>query len=50
MDLTVVNLRTELPLFYEKLGYRSVGTQPIHEDLASRVSQACHLIRMSKAL
>jgi len=50
MDLTVVNLRTELPVFYEKLGYRSVGTQPIHEDLASRVSQACHLIRMSKAL
>jgi N-acetylglutamate synthase-like GNAT family acetyltransferase len=50
MDLTVVNLRTELPLFYEKLGYTSVGTQPIHEDLASRVSQSCYLIRMSKAL
>jgi ribosomal protein S18 acetylase RimI-like enzyme len=50
MDLTVVNLRTELSLFYEKLGYTSVGTQPIHEDLASRVSQPCHLIRMSKAL
>jgi hypothetical protein len=50
MDLTVVNLRTELPLFYEKLGYVSVGTQPIHEDLAKRVSQPCHLIRMSKTI
>ncbi|HYA78698.1 MAG TPA: GNAT family N-acetyltransferase [Candidatus Bathyarchaeia archaeon] len=50
MDLTVVSLRTELPPFYEKLGYTTVGTQPIHEDLASRVSQPCHLVRMSKPL
>jgi N-acetylglutamate synthase-like GNAT family acetyltransferase len=50
MDLTVVNLRTELPLFYEKLGYTVSGTQPVHEDLASRVNRPCHLIRMSKPL
>jgi N-acetylglutamate synthase-like GNAT family acetyltransferase len=50
MDLTVVNLRTELPPFYEKLGYTVSGTQPVHEDLASRVNQPCHLIRMSKPL
>jgi ribosomal protein S18 acetylase RimI-like enzyme len=50
MDLTVVNLRTELPPLYEKLGYTSVGTRPIHQELASRVSQPCHLIRMSKPL
>jgi GNAT superfamily N-acetyltransferase len=50
MDLTVVNLRTELPPFYEKLGYALAGTQPIHEELAKRVNQPCHFIRMSKAL
>jgi len=50
MDLTVVNLRTELPPLYEKLGYTVAGSQPIHEDLAKRVSQPCHLIRMSKPL
>ena len=50
MDLAVVNLRTELPSLYEKLGYTVTGTQPAHEDLAHRVSQPCHLIRMSKQL
>jgi ribosomal protein S18 acetylase RimI-like enzyme len=50
MDLTVVNLRTELPSLYGKLGYTANGTQPIHEDLAKRVNQPCHLIRMTKAL
>lgn len=50
MDLTVVNLRTDLPPLYEKLGYAVAGTQPIHEDLAKRVRQPCHLIRMSKPL
>jgi len=39
IDLTVVNLRTELPLFYEKLGYSSVRSQALHEDLAGRVNQ-----------
>jgi hypothetical protein len=46
MDLTVVNLRRELLLFYEKLGYTVTGTQPTREDLARRVNQPCHLIRM----
>jgi GNAT superfamily N-acetyltransferase len=50
VDLTVVNLRTELRPIYEKLGYTVTGPQPIHNDLASRVSQPCHLIRMSKPL
>ena len=50
MDLTVVNLRTELPALYEKLGYMVSGTQPIPEDLAKRVNQHCHLIRMTKPL
>ena len=50
MDLTVVNLRSELLLFYQKLGYTVIGTEPAREDLARRVSQPCHLIRMSKPL
>ncbi len=31
MDLTVVNLRTELPPFYRKLGYVENGTEPIRD-------------------
>ncbi len=50
MDLTVVNLRTELPPFYEKLGYAVVGTAPIREAMIPRVTQPCHFIRMSKPL
>jgi len=50
MDLTVVNLRTELPGFYEKLGYAVTGVEPAHQELTGRVNQPCHLIRMSKSL
>jgi N-acetylglutamate synthase-like GNAT family acetyltransferase len=42
MDLTVVNLRTELPPFYEKLGYRIICTEPPRPELASRANQPCH--------
>ncbi len=48
MDITVVNLRTELPLFYGKLGYQEVGTAPLHDGM--RVTQPAHLIKMSKSL
>ena len=48
MDITVVNLRTELPPFYRKLGYAEVGTAPLHEGMA--VTQPAHLIKMSKPL
>jgi len=50
MDLTVVNLRTELPPFYQKLGYRIVGIEPIRPEMVPRVTQPCHFIRMSKPL
>jgi GNAT superfamily N-acetyltransferase len=50
MDLTVVNLRTELPPFYTKLGYVQDGTAPIPEEMTRRVSQPCHFLRMSKPL
>jgi N-acetylglutamate synthase-like GNAT family acetyltransferase len=50
MDLTVVNLRTELPPYYAKLGYTTVGEEPIPEQMQARVNQPCHFIRMSKPL
>ncbi len=50
MDLTVVNLRTELPPFYQKLGYALAGTEPIREEMVPRVTQPCHFIRMTKTL
>jgi N-acetylglutamate synthase-like GNAT family acetyltransferase len=50
MDLTVVNLRTELPSFYRKLGYTENGTEPIRPEMVPRVTQPCHFIRMTKPL
>ena len=48
MDLDVVNLRQELPAFYESLGYRVCGTAPF--PAVERISQPCHFIIMSKPL
>jgi ribosomal protein S18 acetylase RimI-like enzyme len=49
MDLTVVNVRTELPPIYEKLGYRITGTAPFPADQMP-VNQPCHFICMTKEL
>jgi N-acetylglutamate synthase-like GNAT family acetyltransferase len=48
MDLTIVNLRTELPRFYQSLGYVESGTLPFPSD--QHPNQPCHLVRMSKLL
>ena len=48
MDLTIVNLRTELPPFYRQLGYAEDGTEPFHAD--AKVRLACHFIKMTKPL
>ncbi|HEV8048573.1 MAG TPA: GNAT family N-acetyltransferase [Terriglobales bacterium] len=48
MDLTIVNLRTELPAFYNRLGYTQSGTLPFPRD--QHTNQPCHLVMMSKAL
>jgi N-acetylglutamate synthase-like GNAT family acetyltransferase len=48
MDLTIVNLRTELPAFYQRLGYSENGTLPFPRD--QHTNQPCHLVKMSKAL
>jgi N-acetylglutamate synthase-like GNAT family acetyltransferase len=48
MDLTIVNLRKELPAFYNRLGYSESGTLPFPSD--QHPNQPCHLVRMSKPL
>ncbi|MGH9685394.1 MAG: GNAT family N-acetyltransferase [Candidatus Acidiferrales bacterium] len=48
MDLTIVNLRTELPPFYGRLGYVEDGTEPFHAD--AKVRLPCHFIKMTKSL
>ena len=48
MDLRVVNLRTELPAYYRKLGYVESGVMPFPEG--KHTILPCHLLIMSKAL
>lgn len=48
MDLTIANLRTELPGFYRRLGYSEDGTLPFPSDQHS--NQPCHLVKMTKPL
>jgi predicted N-acetyltransferase YhbS len=48
MDLTIVNLRTELPAYYRRFGYAESGTLPFTPDHPP--NQPCHLVKMSKSL
>ena len=48
MDIYIVNLRTELPAFYERRGYVATGTTPFVEDVVTKLP--CHFINMSKPL
>ena len=48
LDIRIVNLRTELPRIYRKLGFVETGTETA-EPIPS-VSQPIHFILMSKAL
>jgi N-acetylglutamate synthase-like GNAT family acetyltransferase len=48
MDLRIVSLREELPLFYRRLGYVETGTAPFPEEIKSKLP--CHFILMSKPL
>lgn len=49
MELTIVNLRTELPAIYERLGYKVTGTEPFPAEQMP-VSQPCYFICMKKEL
>ena len=48
MDITVLNLRLELPPFYHRLGYVQTGTKPFSEP--ARAKAPCHFMVMSKPL
>ena len=48
MDILIVNLRGELPAFYEKRGYVESGTSPFPADVPTKIP--CHFINMSKPL
>ena len=48
VDLRVVNLRTELPPFYRKLGYEQTGTESFPAEAHTEVP--CHFLIMSKAI
>ena len=49
IDITVVDLRTELPPLYERFGYRITGTAPFPMD-EMPVRIPCMFITMSKPL
>ena len=48
MDIYIVNLRTELPPFYQRRGYVENGNTPFPADIVTKVP--CHFINMSKPL
>jgi GNAT superfamily N-acetyltransferase len=48
MDILIVNLREELPDFYQKRGYVETGTSEFPEDINLKLP--CHFINMSKKL
>ena len=48
VEIEVVNLRQELPPFYEKFGYARTEERPFPSP--ERASQACHFVVMTKTL
>ncbi len=50
MDLSVVNIRHELPPLYARLGYVESGTAPWPAEKAGHVNTPVHFVVMSKTL
>ena len=50
MDILVVNLRTELPPIYRKLGYVEVGIEEFNPSKPLKAGYEAHCIVMSKPL
>ncbi len=48
LDIDVVNLRQELPAFYEALGFVPAGTAPFPDP--SKLTRPAHLVMMTKPL
>jgi ribosomal protein S18 acetylase RimI-like enzyme len=50
VDITVLNLRPELPRIYRRYGYIETGTEEFHPSRPLRPGVECHGIVMSKPL
>jgi GNAT superfamily N-acetyltransferase len=48
MDIVIVNLREDLPGFYQRRGYSQTGTTPFDSDIETKLP--CYFINMSKPL
>ena len=48
IDIRVVDLRSELPPYYRRLGYREGGSEPFPEQVRTKLP--CRFVIMSKAL
>jgi GNAT superfamily N-acetyltransferase len=48
MDLTFVNLRKHLPVYYQRFGYVESGIEPFPADQVVKIP--VHLVQMSKSL
>ena len=49
MDIMIVNLRDDLPAFYQRRGYAENGTTtPFPDDVPTKIP--CHFINMTKSL
>jgi GNAT superfamily N-acetyltransferase len=48
MDLQIVNVREDLPAFYQKLGYKKNGTAPFPTEVVTKMP--CHFVKMSKPI
>ena len=48
VDIQIVNLRKELPDYYNRLRYVETGTAPFPAHV--KISQPCHFIKLSKEL
>jgi GNAT superfamily N-acetyltransferase len=48
VELQVVNLREELPSFYQRLGYVQIGVAPFPTDVVTKID--CHFVNMEKTL
>jgi GNAT superfamily N-acetyltransferase len=48
LDISVVNLRSELPAFYRQFGFAPFGTAPLHDHVT--LTSPAHLVLMTKPL
>lgn len=50
MTLEIASPRTELPAYYERLGYRPAGTRPWPQEALHELKAPAHFILFAKAL